>query len=134
MKVDRTTAENDLQRFIELLKIKDKKLEKLEEEKEEILSGIEYGNITIDDDGVITYKLDDPVLFDDGDDALTEVTFSKRRVSVGEMEKKMIGKTDMEKSRKLIAFLVGKNSALFEKVMGDDYAAITNIAAFFLPR
>lgn len=131
--VDRETAERDFLTFIEALKIKPRKLEKLEEEKEEVLKGIEYGNIKISEDGVATYVLDEPLEFDNGD-KITELTFVNRRITVGEMESKMIGKNDIEKTRRMFAYLTKQNSGIYTKMQADDFMLVSQIAAFFLPR
>jgi hypothetical protein len=133
-KVDIDTAKDDFDRFILALGIKPKKLDKLEEEADEIIKGIEYGNVIIDDNGTISYILDDPIKFDDNSNALDKVTFAKRRITLGEMEKKMIGKTDLEKTRRMFAYLTSTNSGFLLKMSGDDFFAISQIAAFFLPR
>jgi len=134
MKVDRETAELDFQRFVESLNISARKLENLETEKDEFIKGIEYGNILIAEDGSVSVKLDDPIEYEDNSEAISEIRFIKRRVTVGEMESKMIGKSDMEKTRRIFAFLAKQNSAIFKKVQADDYFLISQVAAFFLPR
>lgn len=130
--VDEETAAKDFERFVEFLRISPRKLEKMEEEKNEVILGIKYGNIIVDDEGKIKYKLEDPLAFDNGD-SIQEIKFMDRRVTVGEMETKMIGKNDLEKTRRMFAFITKENSGIFSK-MGDDFMLISQIAAFFLPR
>lgn len=132
-KVDIEVAEHDFQRFVEALKINELKLKKLEEEKDAVIELIEYGYISVDEEGKITYKLIEPVEYESGKEALSSLTFGLRRVTVGEMEKQMVGKNDIEKTRRMFGYLTKQNSALFKK-MGDDFMNISHIAAFFLPR
>lgn len=132
-KVDIEVAEQDFQVFVDALKINELKLKKLEDEKDSVIELIEYGYASVDEDGRITYKLVEPVTFESGNEALSELTFGLRRITVGEMEKQMVGKNDIEKTRRMFGYLTKQNSALFKK-MGDDFMNVSNIAAFFLPR
>ena len=94
---------------------------------------IENSDVYFKIEDCIVYNLIDPIEFDNGD-SITELTFRKRRITVGEMEKNMVGKNDVEKTRRIFAFLTKKNSAIFTKMQSDDFMNISNIAAFFLPR
>ena len=133
MKVDIEIAEQDFQRFIEALKVNELKLKKLEEEKDAVIELIEYGHACVEEDGKIIYKLIEPVEFESGKEAISELKFGLRRITVGEMEKNMIGKNDIEKTRRMFAYLTKTNSGLF-KGLKDDFMNVANIAAFFLPR
>ena len=132
-KVDIEVAEQDFQRFVKALKVNELKLKKLEEEKEAVIELIEYGYAYVDEEGKITYKLIEPVTFESGKEAISELKFDLRRITVGEMEKNMTGKNDIEKTRRMFGFLTKTNSGLF-KGLKDDFMNIANIAAFFLPR
>ena len=133
-KVDIEVAEQDFQRFIDALKVNELKLKKLEEEKESVIELIEYGHACVEEDGKIIYKLIEPVTFEvSGKEAISELKFGLRRITVGEMEKHMVGKNDIEKTRRMFAYLTGTNSGLF-KGLKDDFMNVANIAAFFLPR
>jgi hypothetical protein len=133
MKVANEIAVQDFERFVESLKISERKLEKLQEEKAELINLIMEGLIIINEDGKLIYKLQYPICDKDNQPVLTEMKFGGRRITVGEMEKKMIGKNDVEKARKMIAYMTGTNSALLEQ-MDDDFVALGTISAFFLPR
>jgi len=130
--VDEETAIKDFDRFVEFLKISPRKLEKMEEEKEEVIRGIRHGNITVDDEGRIKCHLEDALTFEGGK-TIDTISFMDRRVTVGEMESKMLGKSDLEKTRRMFAFITKENSGIFTK-MGDDFMLISQVAAFFLPR
>jgi len=123
----------DFERFIESLKISELKLEKLQDEKDEIIKLISAGFIIIDESGRLIYKLQYPISNKDGEVVLSEMKFCSRRITVGEMEKKMVGKNDIEKARKMVAYMTSTNSAFIEQ-MDDDFVALGMISAFFLPR
>jgi hypothetical protein len=133
-KVDRETAEKDLNVFIEALRVIANKLSKLEDEKESVLQLIESGNITISESGEITYELIDPIKSESNETILSKLIFKPRRVRVDDIEKRMIGKNDIEKTRNMFAFLTAENSGYFSKMDSDDFINISSIAAFFLPR
>lgn len=131
--IDVKTAESDMKRFFDSLKLSELKLSKLEEETESLLELIQLGYVKIDDDGKLTYKLQYPLKNDVGDITLSELVFVNRRITVGEMEKNLQGKNDVEKSRRMLAYLTNQNSAFFAK-MDDDFVSLGTISAFFLPR
>ena len=90
--------------------------------------------VVIDSDGKLIYKLQYPIKAVGTDNVvLKEVKCVGRRISVGEMEKNMVGKNDVEKSRKIIAYMCSINSALVSQ-MDDDFVVLSTISAFFLPR
>lgn len=132
--IDRDTAREDFERFVKELKVNDIKRSHLEEEEENAITYIEQGYLTVSENGELTYQLMYPIEVEEGED-IEKLTFRKKRVRVEDMEKKMVGKNDMEKTRKIFAFLTnGVNSGIFSKVDADDFKAISDIAAFFLPR
>ena len=133
-KIDNETAVNDLNRFITALRVTDVKLEKLAEEKESVIKLIESGHISVSDENSVTYQLIEKIEDDNKSTILDSVTFKPRRVRVDDIEKRMTGKNDIEKTRNMFAFLTGVNSGLFSKLDGDDFINISSIAAFFLPR
>ena len=134
VKVDNLTAVKDFNRFVDILRVNAVKLEKLIDEKDAILSLIESGDITIDESGTLVYKLIEPIKNDAGDVILSTISFKSRRVRVEDIEKRMTGKNDIEKTRNMFAFLSGENTGHFSKMDGDDFVNISNVAAFFLPR
>jgi len=130
MKVSKDVATQDFKRFTDGLKISDKKLSKLQDEKDQFIELIQFGNIIIKDDLSVVYKLDIPL-----DDAnISELIFECKRVKVSDIEKRMTGKTDMEKSRNMMSFLTGQNSSLLGEIDADDFISLSSIASFFLPR
>ncbi|MCJ7802757.1 MAG: hypothetical protein MUP82_10420 [Candidatus Marinimicrobia bacterium] len=133
MKVDSEVAEKDFQRFVEALNLSSVKLERLEkDEKTEVLRLIEHGALAIKDDGIAVLYPFDEVKF--GDEIITEIEFCSRRITVKELEKHSQGKTDIEKTRRMFAFLIGKPSAFLERLSSDDFINFSQVAAFFLPR
>lgn len=131
--VDAKTAEEDFKRFTNSLNLSELKLSKLEEEKSTVLELIQLGYIEIDEDGKLTYNLQFPIKNESGQITVGKLEFAKRRVTVREMEKKAIGKNDVEKSRRILGYLTGQNSELFSN-MDDDFVACGTISNFFLPR
>jgi hypothetical protein len=136
MKIDRETATQDFNRFVGKLKVKERKLKKLEEEKEAVIELIEEGSAIVDESGILTYKLDFPVENDQGEAILSELKFRGARISVDDLEKNLQGNaSDMQKARNTLALLTGSNAAYLKKMDGDDYTDIMNsVVAFYLPR
>ena len=136
MKIDKETAVNDFDRFIEKLKIKARKLTKLEEEKELLILLIQEGNVEVDNEGMLKYKLDFPILNDKGETFLSELNFRARGLTADEVNKSLGGKnSDMDKTINTLSVLTKQNSAIIKKINSDEFSDISNsIMAFFLPR
>lgn len=132
-KIDIKTAEIDMKRFFNSLNLSELKLSRLEDETESLLELIQLGLVEIDEDGKLTYNLQYPFKNEAGEITLSKLVFVNRRITVGEMEKKLQGKNDVEKSRNMLAYLTTQNSAFFAK-MDDDFVSLGTISAFFLPR
>jgi len=122
-------AELDFNRFVDSLGLKPRVLESMEEEKDAFVKGVEWGNILVDEDGHVKLKLDDPVEFNG---IVDTVSFKHRRLTTGDIEKKSVGKSDLEKSMRLFAVITGNNSALFRNLNGGDLEMIATIGTFFL--
>lgn len=122
-------AELDFQRFVESIGLKPRVLESMSEEREAFIKGIEWGNITVNDDGCVSYKLDDSFEFNG---RVEVVNFKPRRLTTKDIERNATGKTDLEKSRRLFAVITGNNSGLFEQMKASDFEMIAQISSFFL--
>lgn len=133
-KVDRETAESDLQRFIDDIGINELKLSKIEDEREAVTTLIEHGYLVVNEAGSLTYNLQYPVKNDDGQISLESIDLKQKRYSVGDLEKHMVGKSDLEKTRKMLAHMTGENAGLIYKIDSEDLIALGEITAFFLPR
>lgn len=131
-KISSEVAQNELDRFIEMLKINPIKLKNLSEETDRFLDLVEYGALTINDEGEATLKLYDS--FEFGEENIDSVKFPKKRITVKDTEKRSIGKTDMARSLSLYAFLAEKPTEFMRRMSADDFNNFTCIAAFFLPR
>lgn len=136
-KVAKEVAQADFERFASAIKLNQMKREKLEADEsqpiESVINLIENGYVTIAEDGLLTYLLIEKVE-KDGDIILSEVPFKPRRVRVEDIERRMTGKNDLEKTRNMLSFLTGVNAGILSKVDGDDFAHIGTISTFFLPR
>lgn len=134
MKISTDVAEKDIERFISALEINPMKLEELEEEKERCIKLIEHGFLTIDEKGLATFKLFKAVSY--GDEDVSEIKFRSDMPEVKDMEKNTIGKNDIEKTRRMFAFLISGQypSAFFSRMKSDDLTNFSHVAAFFLPR
>ena len=134
--IDKEVAREDFERFISALRIDQLKRGKLEEEEESIISLIENGNLIVNEDGSLIYKLMYPESTNDqdGNPLTTHIEFPIRRIRVEDLEKKMIGKNDMEKTRRIFSFITKTSSNIFSKIDSDDYKYCSDIVAFFLPR
>jgi hypothetical protein len=132
-KIDSEVAEQDFNRFVQALKISPVKLERLEkEEKEAVIQLIEHGALVIRDDGIAVLKPYDELKF--GDELVEEIEFCSRRISLKELNKYSVGRTDLEKTQRMFSFLIGKPSAFVERLSSDDFINFSQVAAFFLPR
>jgi hypothetical protein len=134
-KFDAQSAKVEFDRFVEAMKITPLKLSKLEEETDSVLACIEEGNVSVNDNGSIECKLMYPIEDDEGNVAKDIIKFKTRRIRVEDLERKMQGKTDLEKVRRMMAFLAEDTpAAMFAKLDSDDFKVCSDIAAFFLPR
>ena len=131
---DSDSAEKELNRFMDGLKLTQMKKDDLEEEIDSLTQYIENGTVEVKDDNSIKYNLVYPIEDDEGEVKVSSISFRCRRVRVSDIEKKMVGKNDVEKTRKMMGFLSNENSGIFSKMDGDDFKGCGDIAAFFLPR
>jgi len=139
---DPEILEQEYQRFIEPLKINPAKLESLEEskdpekssEKEQLIKLIRLGLLVINDENTAVFNIFDPVQY--GEETINQLTFRADTPTVSDIEKFGVGKSAMEKTRRIFSFLVvGKYpSAFFSKMKSDDLNNFAQIAAFFLPQ
>jgi hypothetical protein len=132
-KVTSEVAQEEANLFFASLNLSELKLSKMEEEKQSLVELIQYGFVVIDEDGKLTYLMQYPLKNESGNVVLDKLVFVNRKITVGEMEKNLTGKNDIEKARKILAYLTKTNSQFFSK-MDDDFVALGSISAFFLPR
>jgi len=136
-KITKELAVEEFNRFAEKLKIKARKLAKLEAEKDLFIQLMLEGNITIDDEGIATYKLDAPIIDDNENVVLSELKFRSRKFSVDEVNKAMGSdkKRELDKTLDVLALLTKSNAAFVKKIDSDEFTDISNsLMAFYLPR
>lgn len=131
-KIDNESAVVEFNRFLDAQKVSKSKRAKLEEEQETIISFIEEGIVVVKDNGDIVYNIVNPS--EDVDEPIESVTFAVKRYKTRDIEKAMVGRTDMHNSRLMLGMLTGVNSGVFSNMDADDFKNCTDIAGFFLPR
>lgn len=136
-KVDKITAENDYQRFVSTLKLHPLKVEDLEEEREKVISAIEYGLLTVDDDGRIVQYLDEPVMTNNGGGVeetvvLEKLEFRKSKVRIADLEKAIESKKKLTQMAEMITLLSRGNPSLIKKISTFDMAISQAVAQHFL--
>lgn len=140
---DPALLEQEYQRFVDALRINPAKLETLEEgvgsrssDKEKLIKLISLGLVIVNDNNQIEFKIFEPVQF--GDKLVEKLVFRKDKPKVKDIEKYGIGKSDMEKTRKIFSFLLDDQetypSGFFLQMESDDLNNFSQVAAFFLPQ
>jgi hypothetical protein len=140
---DPVLLENEYNRFIEALRINPAKLESLEEsisnkssEKEKLIKLISVGLVIVNDNNQVVFNIFEPVQH--GEKLVEKLTFRKDKPKVKDIEKYGVGKTDMEKTRRIFSFLLDDGetypSAFFSQMESDDLNNFAQVAAFFLPQ
>lgn len=130
-KVDRETAEAEVQKWLENKRIRGNKLESFADNIESLVECVMYGQLLIEEDFSWTHILDIPI---PGDVPMEKLSY-KPRLTVQETHSKMKGVkgTDVDgRVVALVAALTGKPSALIGKLDTSDYSVAQNIAIFFL--
>ena len=139
---DQEERENEYLRFIAPLKINPVKLKSLEEsrdpnkksDKEKILELMEYGLCYVNEENKVVSVVFEPVEY--GESKVSELIFRGETPNVSDIEKFGVGRSDMEKTRRIFSFLVNGKfpSSIFSKMKSDDLNNFAQIAAFFLPQ
>ena len=134
-KFDNESATKELNRFIEMMNIKKHKLDKIGDEKESLISFIEEGDLQVMDDGSLIYKLMYPESVSTSENTIEEVKFPVKRYRTKDVEKAMVGKTDMQNTRLMLSLITeNMHPGIFGNMDADDLRNLTEISAFFLPR
>lgn len=132
--VSHEAAVQEVERWLDFKKVKDKKRAESESFIEILVGAVEDGLLTIDKDLMMKYSLLVPVKDDNDAEVFSELTFVPR-IQVGEINKKLRGiKADDADGRVVayIAALTKKNTGMITKLFTEDYSVCQSIVMFFL--
>jgi len=133
-KVDRKTAEADLESFMTAFKLDTYKRSILKGVIEKCTVFIMDGLLVVNDNH-LEYTLLESIESSDGKETIVEkLIFKNRRLRVDEIDKIDKGESvDTEKMYKMISLMTGVNPLYIPKMTGDDLAYAGVIASFFTP-
>ena len=133
-KVDLKTASDEVDKWLDYKRLNDKKRESRKEQIETLLDAIADGNLILNEDNTITYKLAFPIEDQNGSPALTELKF-KPRIASGDVDNYLKGIKPSDADGRLRAYiscLTGVSSGLIKKLDTVDTDVPQAIALFFL--
>lgn len=128
--LERPMAEQEFTRWLDLKKIKPSRIEskkEIFEAKETIVDAIAEGQISIDEKGNLTVKLNCPI---GENEQIEELTF-KPRMMAFELDKLNRVATDTGKSRAMIEILTGQMSAIVRLLDSNDFALCNAVVVFY---
>ncbi len=131
--VTREVAEQDVNRWLDYRRVREKKRKDNESGIDELIELVEEGVLSIDEDCSITFNLGQPLKNESGSIALSELVF-KPRLKQHEVTAHLKGAgTDVD-ARVLayIAAATGKAKGILGKLDVSDYNIAQSIALFFL--
>lgn len=134
MKVDKSVAIADIERWLDYKRISDKKRESNKEYIDSLVSEIEEGNLTVNDDCILVYSLKFAIEDEGGNPTLEQLTF-KPRMRTADLDPYLKGvkATDADgRVRAHICALTGKGMAMIGKLDTEDISVCSTIAVFFL--
>lgn len=129
--INTDTAKEDFNKWLDFKRVSQKKREQSEAAIDALVDEICEGNLVVNEDMTLVYKLMFPP---EGETPVTELTF-KPRLKVSELHNETANTkgTDVNALIKsYIAALTGKPKAFFGKLDLDDYSVCQNIAVFFI--
>lgn len=131
MKVNVETAQDDVNRWLEIKKVGESKRQSMNDSINNLVDAVADGTISIDSEGMITQNLKFPL----GEDkSITALTY-KPRISVGEAKKwlKDIKAGDIDgRLTAYVAALTGQAKEVINKLDSEDNGVAQSIAVFFL--
>jgi hypothetical protein len=134
-KVARQVAELDFTKWLDFRKVGVKKRADSKAQEDEIIAGIESGEIVIEENFYITQKLQHPITNPQGEVTVSELKF-KPRIFVKELNAKLRAlptqSSPDDRIAGYIAALTEKPFALVGELDTEDYRLSSNIVMYFL--
>lgn len=133
-KVNRETAVIDFEKWLDFKRISGKKREDNAASQEIIVDAICAGDVIVEDDCTLLFKLPEPVKDNDGKDLLKELRFMPR-IRVEKLNAHLKGvKSDDADGRiaAYVAAITNTSKGMVGKLWSEDYTICTSIVVYFL--
>ncbi len=124
-------AQKEIESWLEYKKIGDKKLEAYKDNIETLVDSICEGNLVLNEDKSLTYKLKFPP---EGEKSITELKFSAR-LKVADLHKSLKGVSANDADERLLSYgaaLTGLPKGIFRALDMEDYSIVQAIVVFFV--
>ena len=132
--VSKEVATQDIEKWLEYRKVKDKKIQESLSQQEELIAAIEDGSMVVDSDFNLVFKLAFPIKNPQGEVTVSELKF-KPRIFVHELNAKLKGVSASSPDERILAYaaaLTGQTNALISKLDTEDYRIVSSIVMYFL--
>ncbi len=133
-KVSLEQAQAEVQEWLDYKKITDREREKMQEFEDVLIDNIVDGYLQIDESYNFTYQMKFPIQDEDGNEALSKLTF-KPRLDVLSKDKALRGvKSDDSEGRQIayVSALTNVAKGLLKKMDTEDNKVCTAIIMYFL--
>ncbi len=133
-KISLDQAQQEVQSWLDYKKITDREREKMQEFEDVLIDNIVDGHLSLDEKYNFHYNMKFPVMDEDGNEALSELTF-KPRLDVLSKDKALRGvKSDDSEGRQIayVSALTDKAKGLLKKMDTEDNKVCTAIIMYFL--
>ncbi len=128
-------AVKEIQAFVKKWDEKSKPDYEIEQDYPHFIEALEQGLAIIDENQKVSFKLKYPIKTDEGNDALTDVSFRTRirPNDLANITKGLdIGKNQVEYTLRCFAYLTGQDKNMLNKLEKFDYKVIEQISTIFL--
>jgi len=133
-KIAREVAELEFNQWLDFKKVRENKRTENKQFENLILDAMETGDVTIDGQKNINFKLSLPILDDAGKPFLETFVF-KPRIQVHELNNKLKGIAPADIDGRIAAYIAaisGQNIGLVGKMYTEDYSICQAVAMYFL--
>lgn len=133
MKVDKDTAKADVEKWLNAKRFPERKKAKYEEQINELIEMVQYGELVVSEDGKLTYKIQCPS--EEADSPTQNIEFKNRISPKAVMLCLQKYKNPNSSHAQIIAHVSAASNLTtgqVEKLDTTDFSAISNIAVFFM--
>jgi hypothetical protein len=133
-KVDRIQAEEEFDNWLDFKKIRSSKKESNKDFGEQIIDAICEGDLSIDKDHNLSYKLGVSLEDENGAEKLSKLTF-KPRLKVHELNSKLKGVKSDDGDGRIVAYvsaITGQPGGIIRNLDTSDYGICQAIVMYFL--
>lgn len=134
-KVDKEVATTEIKNFAEHYLGEEQTEDQVKEAYPALIRALQLGYLVIGADMVPVYTLEEPIKYESGEPAVTELKF-KTRITL--TEKKNLGKgldakrDAFEWFMKVLSFMIGHPTAMLDKLGRFDYKVVEAMGSLFL--